>query len=107
MKGVQAVESCLHLPGPERELHAALADSDTGLGAEEGIPEGKPFATSRLMCPEFLEFTHQRVRQENIALAPTLGDFWADSEASSRGSIIYIDISHVQPYNLRQSQAGS
>ena len=34
---VEAVESGLHLPRPEGELDAALADADAGLGAKEGI----------------------------------------------------------------------
>mgnify|MGYP003578158608 CR=1 FL=1 len=37
VKGVQPVESSLHLPCPKRELDAALADANAGLGAEEGI----------------------------------------------------------------------
>ena len=102
VKGVEAVESSLHLPCPERELDAALADTDTGLGAEEGIAGVQAFATSRLVCPESPEFTHQRVRQENIARPAALGDFGSDFQASPGRPIIYIDISHVQPYNLGQ-----
>jgi len=55
------------------------------------------------VCPELPEFTHQRVRQENVARSATLGDFGADAEARAWGPIIYIDIPHVQPYNLGQS----
>src|SRR5882672_11239010 len=81
VEGIEAVESSLHLPGPEGKLDAALADAGAGLGAEEGISGSKPFPTSRLVLPELPEFTHKRVRQENVARAPTLGDFGADPEA--------------------------
>jgi len=103
MEGVEAIEPGLYLPRPECELDPALADADAGLGAEEGIMGLQTFATSRLMCPESPEFTHERVGQENVALSPTLGDFGADSEARPWSPIIYIDIPHVQPYNLGQS----
>ena len=95
MEGIKPVKFSLHLPGPERELDAALADADAGLRAEEWIAWLQPFPASRLVCPELPEFTHQRVGQEDIALAPTLGDFWPDIQASPRGSIIYVDIPHV------------
>src|SRR5436309_12733553 len=74
MKGVQPIESCLHLPRPEGKLDAALADADARLGAEEGIAGLQAFPTSRLVAPEFPELTHQRVRQKNIARSPTFGD---------------------------------
>ena len=102
MEGVEPVEPRLHLPCPECKLDATLADADAGLGAEEGILRLQSFPPSRLVGPEFPEFTHQRVRQENIARAPTLGDFWPDFQANPGSSIIYIDISYVQPYNLGQ-----
>jgi hypothetical protein len=51
----------------------------------------------------FPELTYQGIGQENIALAPTLGDFGADSQASPGSPIIYIDIPLVQSYNLGQS----
>jgi len=78
---VEAIEPSLHLPSPEGELHAALADTDAGLGAEEGIRGLQSFPTSRLMRPEFPEFTHQRVRQENIARPATL--IWIDRSSCS------------------------
>jgi hypothetical protein len=34
---VKPIEPRLRLPGPKRKLDAALADTDTGLGAEERI----------------------------------------------------------------------
>jgi len=107
VEGIEPIESRLHLPCPEGELNAALADADARLGAEEGIAGLQSLPTSRLVAPKFPELTHQRIRQENVARSPTLGDFGPDSEASPRGPIIYIDISHVQPYNLGQSEAGS
>jgi len=55
---VEAVESSLHLPGPEGELDAALADADPGLGAEEWISGLQALPTCRLMGPQFPEFTH-------------------------------------------------
>jgi len=100
---VEAIESGLQLPRTECELDAALADADAGLGAEEGIARLQSFPASRLVCPELPEFNHQRIGQENVPRAPTLGDFGADAEPSPRGPIIYIDIPHVQPYNLGQS----
>jgi len=99
---IEPVEPGLHLPRSEGELDAALADSDTGLRAEEGITRLQPFATSALVPPEFPKFTHQRIRQENIARSAALGDLGADSQASPRHPIIYIDIPHGEPYNLRQ-----
>jgi len=42
----------------EGELDAALADADAGLGAEEGIAWLQSLPTSRLVDPEFPEFTH-------------------------------------------------
>jgi hypothetical protein len=62
MERVEPIESRLHLPGTEGELDAALADADAGLGAEEGVSGLQPFPTSRLVCPEFSEFSHERVR---------------------------------------------
>jgi hypothetical protein len=62
VEGVEPIKSCLHLSSLENELDAALADSDAGLGAEEGIAWSKHFAPFRLVCPEFPEFTHQRIR---------------------------------------------
>jgi len=79
MKGVQAVKPGLHLPGPESELDAALADAHPGLGAEEGVAGRKPLAPCRLVGPEFPQLEGQGVRQENIARAATLGDLGADS----------------------------
>jgi len=57
MERVEAVESGLDLPGAEGELDTALADAGAGLGAEEGIIGLEALATSRLVCPEFPEFT--------------------------------------------------
>jgi len=102
VEGVEAVEPGLHLPGPEGELDAALADADAGLGAEEGIAWLQSFPTSRLVRPKSPKFTHQRVGQENVARPAPLGDFWADPEASPGAPIIYIDIPHAEPYNLRK-----
>jgi hypothetical protein len=107
MERVEPVESSFHLPCPKGELHAALADAEAGLGAEEGIARLQSFPTSCLVSPELPEFTHERVRQENVALSPTLGDFWPDSQASPGNPIIYIDIPYIQAYNLRQSEACS
>src|SRR5436309_1789698 len=101
---VEAVESSLPLPGPEGELYAALADADSGLGAEEGVAGLQSFPTFRLVCPEFPELTHQHVRQENIARPATLGDFGPDSEAGPRGPIIYLDIPYGQAYNFGQTE---
>jgi hypothetical protein len=103
MEGIEPVETSLRLPGPEGELDAALADADTRLGAEEGICGCQPFPTSRLVGPELPELTYERIRQENIARPPTLGDFGADSEAIPRLSLARVDIPYVQAYNLGQS----
>jgi|GEM_PF-3907461 len=100
---VEPIESSLHLPGSESELNAALADADAALRAEEGIPGLQSLSPSRLVRPILPEFTHQRVRQENIARSPTLGDFGADFQASAGNPIIYLYIPHVKAYNLRQS----
>ena len=72
MEGIETVESSLDLPGPEGELNAALADADAGLGAEEGIPRSNPFPTSRLVGPEFPEFTHQCAGQKTSPFRPPL-----------------------------------
>jgi hypothetical protein len=92
VEGVETIESCLHLPGPEGELDAALADANAGLGAEEGMTGLQSFATLRLVGPEFPEFTHQRVRQDDIARPATLGDFGTDLEAIPRFSLGRVDI---------------
>jgi hypothetical protein len=92
---IEPVEPRLHLPGPERELDAALADADAGLGAEEGISGLQTFPPSRLVGPEFPEFTHQRIRQENVARPAALGDFGAEFQARPGGPIIYIDIPYI------------
>src|SRR5206468_1560249 len=44
MKGVQPVESSLHLPGPEGELDAARRDAGPALRAEERILGTCPLA---------------------------------------------------------------
>jgi hypothetical protein len=102
VEGVEPIESRLHLPGSECELDAALADTNAGLRAEEGIPRLQPFPPFRLVRPEFPEFTHQRIRQENVARPAALCDFGADSEAIPRSPLGAIDIYHVQSYNFGQ-----
>ena len=62
---------------------------------------------SRLVGPELPEFTHQRIRQENIARPATLGDLGADSEAVAWLPLGGIDIPNVEAYNFGQSQPGS
>ena len=50
---------------------------------------------ARFVGPEALEFTYQRIGQENVARPATLGDFGADSQPSPWGRNIYIDTPYV------------
>ena len=54
------------------------------------------------MCPDPPEFTHQRVRRENVARAAALGDLGADSEAIPWPALRRVDIPDVEAYNFGQ-----
>ena len=55
----------------EMGLKAALAITYARLRATEQNPGLQSYSAPRLVCPELPEFTHQRVRQENVARPST------------------------------------
>jgi hypothetical protein len=69
---------------------------------QKRIARLQAFPPCRLVCPEPPEFTHQRVRQEDVARAATLGDLGSDSEAVPRPTLGRVDIPDAETYSLRQ-----
>src|SRR5207247_5480532 len=100
VKGVQAVESGLHLPGTEGELDAAWRDADVALRAEQRILRPQPLAPRGLVPPEPSELDQQSVRQEHVAGPAVLGDLRPQPDAVLRPAIRGVDISDVQAYDL-------
>jgi hypothetical protein len=95
MEGIEAVKAGFHLPGPEGILHPSFGNPNSGLGTEERIPRFQPFALVGLIGPKLPELSHKDVRQKNIALSATLGDFWPDSKPVSWLPLLGINIADV------------
>src|SRR5947208_35988 len=74
---------------------------------EEATQMNSSKSTSAFVGPEPSELRDQGVREEHVPGTATLGDFGANLHAGARRPVRRVDVTHVQPDDLRQAEAGA